>query len=219
MTSWLDTHWRQVRAVLVALHVIAVLVLSFPASPKLADPARWQDQRTRREIALWAERMQSAGIDTTPERLEGRLWSLVHGYLAVRQALGKPFEPYAETACAYQTWGMFRSPQRRPGELVVSLRERGRWHRVHVSRSEEHTYLARELDHNRLRKQVARAITDPVLFEQLAEWIARRAARDHPNATDAVVEILRFESPPPDRNGSPRRERQWRKRFSLRAYR
>jgi hypothetical protein len=218
----LRQRWPKIRAALLAFHVAAVLVSSFPGSGRLTDRTRWEDQRTRGEIALWAERMQSWGIDTSPERLEARLWSLVHGYVAFRNGLAAPFQPYVDTAGVTQTWGMFRSPQRRPGELRVSIRERKRWRRVHLSRSEEYDYLAVELDHNRMRKQVARAITDPALFEDIARWIGRRGARDFPDASHMVVEMLRFDALPPDklRQGQPPSRRiEQRMRLDLEAFR
>jgi hypothetical protein len=190
--------WPSIRAALLLFHVIAVLVLSFPSAYRLADRSRWKDQRTRRELALWAERLSGWGIDTDVERLDARLWSLAQGYLGVRETIAAPFQPYRDIGCVTQTWGMFRSPQRRPGELWVSLREGGSFRTVHVSRSDEHDYLAIELEHNRMRKLVARALTDGALFGQIAHFIARRAAHDFPDASDVIVELRRFESQPPE---------------------
>ena len=72
------------------------------------------------------------------------------------------------------------------------------WRTIYRSRSKEHDYLGGQLDHNRMRKLVARCGRDGRLFDHVARWIAREAARDFPNALALRVRLERFDSLPPE---------------------
>jgi hypothetical protein len=197
--------WPALRACLIALHVMSMLVLSFPSSYRLADRRRWDDQRTQREFDLWSQRLTSLGIALSRDEIDRSLWRWAQRYLAVREALAWPFERYAQTTGTLQTWGMFRAPQRRPGKLRVELHEGDAWRVVYESRSSQHRYLGGVLDHNRVRKQVARTTSDEALFHDFARFIARRADRDFPAADGVRVTFLRFDSLGPEatRRGDP----------------
>lgn len=188
--------WRHVRAAFVVFHVLAVLLLSLPSSRKLSDRARWKNQRTQREFALWAQRLKGWGVDTDAARFEKRLWSVSQQYLGLQRIVVIPFQSYDRLGGMVQGWGMFRSPQRRPAVLRVEVFEAHRWHTVYLSRSPEHTYLATQLDHNRIRKLVGRSGRNGRIFEELARWIVSKAATDFPHARKARVTLERFESLP-----------------------
>jgi hypothetical protein len=181
----------------VLFHVLAVVVLSFPSSYKIADRNRWTSPRTQREIGLWSERLRDLGFETTHEELDARLWSLAQSYVAARETIAAPFSPYARYFGAAQGWGMFRSPEREPGTLAVEIREGSGWRRVHQSRSAEHAWLEDRLEQNRMRKLVGRSVADGVLFRDLARWLAGQLARDFPEAKTGRVLLLRAPSPTP----------------------
>jgi hypothetical protein len=186
--------WPQTRAVLLLLHVCGVLVLSFPGPYKLGDRARWKRERTQHEIAMWASRLNAWGWSLTGAELEAKLWQLTQRYLAVRRTLAAPFEPYAEMAGALQTWGMFKAPPRQVYALRILVRDGATWRTVYASRSSEHDYLARQLDHNRFRKQVGMLFRSPELFSALSTWVAKRAFDDFPATQQVRVDLERYDS-------------------------
>ncbi len=188
---------RQVRATLLALHVLAIVLLSFPGSEKLGDPRAWKERRTQAQLALWGERLRGWGVSLSNEALEAELWQLAQGYLRARAAATEPFTHYAHFAP--QSWGMFKAPPLAPSAIAVDVRTGAGWRTVHESRSTEATYLASSLDNNRFRKQVGRAGRDPQLFGRLATWLARQALADFPDATAVRVRLLRLQSLPPAR--------------------
>jgi len=195
--------WPAVRALLLAVHVFAMVALSFPSAGMVGDVRRWRRPRTQREIGLWSRRLTAWGFPITHDELDRRLWAFAQRYLAVREAVAKPFRPYVAVTGAVQSWGMFRSPQRHPGELSVEIDEGEGYRLIHLSRSDDHSWRSLQLSHNRFRKQLGRFARDGVLFDQIGGWIAQQALADHPGAQRVRVRYSRFDAPPPE---GPRRE-------------
>lgn len=192
--------WPHVRAALLALHIVAILLLSFPGSSKLGDKRRWKERRTQTQLALWAERLRGWGMEMSNEEFEAELWDLAQTYLRVRGVVTAPFEPYANFAP--QGWGMFKAPPKEPTAFRIAVQADGRWLIVHDSRERDLAYLAHMLGNNRFRKQLGRTARDPVLFEQLATWLARRTFDDHPDISVVRISIERTSSLPPEQLAS-----------------
>ncbi len=195
--------WPQLRAVLVALHVVAVVVLSFPSAGRIADRGRWKSERNQREIGLWAKRLTGLGWSVTHAELDSQLWAAATRYLAVREGMARPLAPYVAIAGTGQVWGLFRAPQRRPGELRIEIDEGSGFRAIHVSRSSEHDWRWWQLGHNRFRKQLGRIAGDSRLFDQLARWLGDRAFEDFPRARSVRILYDRFEALAPDADRSP----------------
>ncbi len=198
MRAELRARWPAIRAALIALHILAIVVVSFPGSGKLGDRRRWKLARSQQEIALWAERLSRWGWSWTAPEFEAALWDLAQDYLAVRNTLAAPFAPYVALAGVSQTWGLFRAPTRTPYALCIDIAQDGAWITISESRSADAAYLRALLDNNRMRKQVGRTGRDPALFADVARWLGRRALADHPAATAVRVRVEQRDSLPPD---------------------
>jgi hypothetical protein len=185
--------WPRVRAGLLALHVLAVVVLSLPAG-NIANPATWRTPGMKADLAAWAGRFRSAGLDTTPASFEASLWRLANRYLSLRERVVAPFALYGELSGAAQGWAMFASPQRHPAEVHVDIREAGDFRPLFRPRSDEHAWRRAELDHNRIRKYVGRFARgfERRDYDQLARWLAAQAARDFPAASQVRVRLYRY---------------------------
>jgi hypothetical protein len=205
----LRRRWPAIRAALIALHLVAIVLVSFPGDRKVGDRKRWDLQRSQDEIALWATRLSGWGWQWSPAELDAALWDLTRRYLAVRGVLVAPFAPYVAIAGVSQTWGLFSAPTRKPYALVIEIREAGAWKTVHQSNSSEADYLADTLGNNRMRKQVGRTGRDGKLFNQLARWLARRAFADYPDADATRIRVEELDGLEPDavRAGTPPRRR------------
>lgn len=193
--------WARARAALIAYHVAAIVMLSFPGSAKLGDKQRWKERRTQAQLALWGKRLRGWGIDIDDAAFEQKLWGAAQIYLRTRALLTTPFAPYAHVAP--QGWGMFKAPPLDPSQMAVDVQaEGGAFRTVHLTGSSEHAYLSETLGNNRFRKQIGRTGRDPRLFANIAKWLARQTFRDFPDAVRVRVRVVRLHSLPPDRRAA-----------------
>lgn len=199
--------WPELRALLIGLHLLAVVLLSLPAPDRLGDRASWKAPGAQQEFRSWAERLARLGWHTTPEAFEAALWRLTRGYLAWRERATAGFATYADLVGAQQGWRMFSNPQTRPARLEVALAEAGpggcarplAFRPIYVARSERHRWRHIQLDHNRVRKLTGRVGRSErrAAYEELVAWLGRQAARDFPRGCALRVRRLVFTSLPP----------------------
>lgn len=193
--------WPTIRAVLVGYHALAVLLLSFPSPPAgNMQRSAWDNPTVQNEFQLWTERLQKAGVNVTTEQFDSTLYAAAQRFLAVRQKVVAPFEPYVAVSGARQNWQLFVAPQRYPVRLEVSLRdkEKGAWRTLYASRSDEHTWRSALFEHYRMRRVVLFTTWDKDRqFKMLSDWIAAQAARDFPDAAEVMIRQLRYRTPTP----------------------
>lgn len=200
--------WPHLRAALIFGHLAAVLVMCLPAPYKMASRQQWRTAQAKTELASWAARLRSAGIDTSAEELEAHLFGLTRSYLRLRSRVNRPFERYHRVAEMRQGWSMFSHPQTHPGWLHVEVREPNSadYRPVYVQRSRRHTWRRDQFEHNRLRKLIGRISRRPPghpSYRQLADWIARKAAMDFPRASHVRVRMFRARTYKPGRGTPP----------------
>jgi len=193
--------WPQVRAALVALHVLSLVVLSLPTEGAIHNRARWQTANARADLRQMAERLSTWGYETDERRLTQSLWSLGSAYLLIQRPLAWPFVHYAKLSGCRQGWQMFASPQRHPAELHVDLELDGRWQPIYRPHSDEYTWNRQHFEHNRFRKFLGRFARGFFRshYDEASHFIATKAAREHPEATRVRVQLYRYSSLPPER--------------------
>ena len=196
----LGAWWPHVRAALVAVHLVAIGLLAFPAPPAYAnDRTIWQSTRVQEELAAWSGRLQSCGVDASPTELEEVLFTASCRFLQVRNALAAPFQPYYEYCGTYQSWRMFTGPEHAPTRLQVDIEEHGQWRTVFIQCDPELTWLDDWLSHHRMVQAVACCGEDASGFEPFAAWLAETAASDFHEANRVRVRYFRCPTPaPPD---------------------
>lgn len=196
---WIQ-RWPAVRAVLVAYHVLAVILVAFPSPPGNLSRGAWDNPTIQNEFRLFAERLRAVGVHKTPKELDADLYALAKKYLSVRDKVTAPFAPYATYAGVRQSWRMFVGPQRYPVRIEVNIRDKpgGEWRKVYESRAPEDAWLHATFEKYRMRRVVyATAWDNPRQFKQLCDWIAARAARDFPQAVEVMIRHLRYRTPTP----------------------
>lgn len=193
--------WPRIRAVLVALHVASLVVLSLPTEGAIHSRARWRTANAKADLRQMAERLQGWGIDTDERRLAQTLWDMGTVYLAVQRPLAWPFQRYAEISGCRQGWQMFASPQRHPAELHVEVQVAGAWQLVYRPHSDEHDWNREQFEHNRFRKFLGRFARGFYRrhYDETARWVATKAAREHPEAAAVRIQLYRTSSLPPER--------------------
>ena len=191
--------WPHLRALFIAYHVAAVVILSLPPPGAMTSPALWRSANLRADIAGYAAALQRAGVDVTATELGDRLLRAAHGVAAVTDALSRPFRGYAEVVGARQGWAMFASPQRHPAELHVELQEGESWRLIYRPHDDAAAWRSATMRHNRMRKFAGRFARGfiPKNYDELARWLAQEAAADHPQATAVRVRLYRYTSLPP----------------------
>lgn len=193
--------WPTVRAVLVTYHVLALLVLSFPTPPSGMQRAAWQNPTVQNEFQLWSARISSLGVDMDAKKLDALLWDFSMKYVAGREKVAAPFEPYTRYSGARQSWRMFVAPQRFPIRIEILVRQPDKsWKKVYETRSKEHTWLAHLLEKYRLRRVVFSTAWDQENrhFKMLCDWLAVQAARDFPDGMELQVRQIRYRTPSPE---------------------
>ena len=132
--------WPHARAVLVLLHVIAVLMLSSPDLGGGLSKKAWQTEAIQTEFAAWADRFNRWGADTTTQKLTDDVWEVAMGWTELREKLLRPFDPYHRYLGVRQRWRMFAGPNRVPAKIRVAVEIEGEWRTVYEARSAEHTW-------------------------------------------------------------------------------
>jgi len=130
--------------------------------------------------------------------VEAILWPLAAGTAAVVEVLRRPFEPAITYLGFFQRWRMFSVPKLKSARLAVDVLDEGAWRRVYASRSPEYDWRRSQFDHDRMRKLVARSVRSAKgkFWNDLSTWIARRAAKDFPNAEEVRVRSEEVAIPP-----------------------
>lgn len=187
--------WPHVRAALVAAHIGAVVVLALPdiAGPG-SNKTAWKNPTVQSEISAWADR-----LGMPKEDLEQTAWTVATTWTIWMSQLRAPIEPYSRYAGVRQKWRMFVAPHRYPATLHVDVYEQGAWRPVYLSRSDEHTWNARALDHTRMRSMQFRYAWPQYKrhYRRFARWVARAAFEDFSEASRVRVRWYGFKTPTP----------------------
>lgn len=190
----------QVRAVLVALHLVVIGLAAFPAPVGGMNRSSWRDPTVRAELDAWRGRFAAAGVEMTAPEFEDRLWSAMTAFMRARGAIVDPIQPYFEVTGAWQSWRMFVAPQRYPARLSVDVFEDGAWVPLFEERSATATWNRALFDHDRLRSAVFRYAWPKFdkEWKVFAGWLGERAAVDRPRAEQLRARFFRYRTLTPD---------------------
>jgi hypothetical protein len=197
--AWL----AHVRGALVLLHLLAISLMALPAPGEGMIREAWKDPSVQSEFAAWTARCNRLGLHFTPQEFEDRLWDAASAYMAIRERVLAPFEPYYELCGTQQSWRMFAGPHLYPGRLLIDIAEPGAWRPVYVQRDPAHAWLAAKLDHYRVRPVLYRFNWYQYLdgyddFRQFSAWVALHARQDFPHAERVRVALYRARTPSPE---------------------
>lgn len=195
--------WPHLRALLIFYHVYAIIALSLPSPRRMTDRAAWKTEPSQQEFARWAENLDAIGFDLTPQQLESKMWSLAQSYVALRRKLIAPVDHYRRYLGTGQGWRMFSRPQIKPGRVHIELMrvEGGAFESLFIEGDSEHDWRRHQFRHNRMRKLFGRLRRNPRphAFNAFAEWIAKQAAREFPDAHAIRIRLERWRTLRPDR--------------------
>ena len=188
------------RGVLIALHVLAVLVLSTPDLDGGLNRKAWKSDMVQAEFEAWTARFNRWGMDVTTEQVEQQTWETAVAWVDVRNKALTPFRPYRKYVGVRQRWRMFAAPNRVPARIRIAVEIDGQWQTVHEASSAAHQWRKRQLGHERLRVVINRAVWrhNHRIYARLLAWIVDAAAHDFPDATRVRVSFVRGPTPKPN---------------------
>lgn len=148
MRAW----WPQVRAVLVAFHLVAITLSALPSPEGGLNRATWSDPTVQAEFSAWAARL---GMEQGA--FEDQLWTFANAYGSGYRQLLTPVRPYEQLVGSEQSWKMFIAPHRFPTRLEIAGRAKdGAWTVLFAESSPTATWHADLLRLERVRSAIFR---------------------------------------------------------------
>ncbi|MEM9729308.1 MAG: hypothetical protein AAF997_12025 [Myxococcota bacterium] len=187
------------RAVLIALHILTVILLSLPSSRQMLQREVWDRPSNQRAFEVLADRFSFLGFQSGKD-FDHWLWNIGEHYVGARDTIVEPFVVYADLAGARQGWAMFSRPRERPIELQISVAERYRYQTVYQTGSSEYDFLAGQLRQYRVRKVTGRLARhfDRAWYDPLTERLATEVALLQPDARRIRFRLYRYTTLPPE---------------------
>ncbi len=188
-----------VRAVLVLLHLGAVLLLSIPRPPGGSDRSSLDGPVMQEIIGDWRQMANGVGWAVDQDRATDLVFGVSTGIRQVRGTVLSPFQRYAAFTGAHQSWGMFAFLKRRPALLSVEVQTGGVWQPVYLARDPDLRWRSHQLDSERFRAALNRPTSGVGRrgFDDWADWLACQAAIDFPDATALRTQLQGLQLSPP----------------------
>jgi hypothetical protein len=197
---------RQLRAVFVLFHVVAITIMSIPAPVSGMKKAQWSTPAGTQEIHRWADVARATGLRVTDATFRDFVWEAGSTWLSLRNDVVAPFRPYLAYTGSRQSWRMFSMIEHEEGRLAIFL-DRGQGREPLFVTYEHEVWRRTELRQERTRTILGAFYgldskrTWDGFVDRLADW----ARADFPDGKELVAEIGRRETPPPGAAPEPYR--------------
>jgi hypothetical protein len=198
----------QLRAVLVGLHLLAVLLMSIPA-PAGMSRQTLQEENIQANFRDWSDLAKGLGINLEAAKIEELSFTWGTRVLGVRNKALAPFRPYYKYAGTNQRWQMFGYLNRTPGRIEVAtcdkinkrLCAKQDWDWRFIMGSDEADWLRPRMEQERIRAIVSSFAWKKRKghYNALGRWLAAQAAEDFPDAKTLRVRMGTLQIPPPAR--------------------
>lgn len=189
--------WAQVRAALVALHLVAVLLMGLP------EPEVGEDDVQDEAVQAWftdaTATLQRWGLPVTEDQVQR--WGVTWGraYLAVLHTVDVPANRYGRTFGVNQSWRMFAGVPRASALWRLEVQEDGVWRDVGWSRFRTPRWRPSFVDQERVRALFNQFTykRNRAAFKRVVRWLGPAVAEDFPGATAARISFVEVSFPPP----------------------
>ncbi|MEM9071093.1 MAG: hypothetical protein AAGE52_21465 [Myxococcota bacterium] len=184
--------WPQLRALLI---VAAVSVNLFQGCP-IPNVQRRHIERPlgQREVARWAEFLDSVGWNTTPAELTEDVLTASAEATRRHQALLAPFSPWFHYTQTRQRWALFPVADPDPWWMHLEGSTNGHeWELLYRPLDEEHTFLREPLEYRRVRAVWNPGTAGPRADQpRFIAWVAQRTFEERPDLCFVRVRYQRF---------------------------
>jgi hypothetical protein len=143
----------RLRAIGVAVHVVAVVLSALPSTDGGMRRADWAQPAVQEELGLWADRLGMPHAVFTE-----RAWAFAVRLQRLQRAVLAPVDAYERVTGTAQSWTMFVAPDRVPSRflLEVAPSAEGPWTVRYRARDDAAAWMRPALDHERLRSSIFR---------------------------------------------------------------
>lgn len=192
--------WPQLRAALVAFHLVAITLSALPSPEGGLNRSTWSDPTVQAEFAAWSARL---GMDEAV--FEERLWEFGNAYGDAYKKLLTPVRPYEKLVGSEQSWKMFIAPHRFPTRLEIAGRpDGGEWTVLFSESSPTYTWREDLLRLERLRSSIFRWgwPNYSSAWSKGCIGLATLAFADFPDVTEVRCRFWKARSPSPEQAAS-----------------
>lgn len=208
---------KQLRAILILVHLVLVTLMAAPAPVSGMRKALFKSDQGQEQLAGWAEVARAVGWRGSDQDFEALIWETGRGWLAVRAGVLGSFAPWFQHSGTRQGWRMFSVVGRRPTTLEIEVQRGEGWERVFVTGDElAEQWRDRQLDQERVRAFLSdyAQLTNRKGYDRFVRgWVAPALFADDPAITSVRVQLRRRVALPAARarTGERGRERlHWR---------
>ena len=194
--------WPNIRAALIALHLIAITLKAIPSPEGGMNRKDWKNPTVQAEFKAYSAQLNQLGIPINAHDLEESLWRLSKEYMQLRRAALKPFRFYYRHVGADQNWHLFIAPHMFPSRLILEIRnnKEEEWHRIYEPFNADARWYAHLIEEARFRPSIFRYSWGRYKYHYkiFSRYLAVKAAEDFPMATDFRTRWLFLPSPSPE---------------------
>ncbi len=191
--------WPRLRALLIALHLAAVVVVACPAPVVVPGKNQWERAGVKGEVRSWQRRLELVGIHLTEKELTETVMAVVQRWSVSRNSAVKPFSEYLKAIGAPQGWYMFTGPDRSPHRYAVDIVSAD-GQQVHVFTLGEPTARPDLIDpellgEHRLRRAMFQAAWSErkSLFKDVCRWFGHHIAEKQPDTKEVICSLIESE--------------------------
>jgi len=192
--------WDQLRALLIGIHLVAVVAMAIPA-PVEVNRVDVDDPQVIEGMTPLHETATTMGYRGDARTFRVALFGLGKAIIAVRTAALQPFVPYYKYAGTKQSWRMFGSVPTKPARVEIRIDHGdGEVVPLFYARHPEHRWRAQQFDQERFRAFMNDFSwrRDKRAWRFFGDWVARQAAVDFPEATRIHLRVRYRPVPRPD---------------------
>lgn len=193
--------WPHIRAVLISLHLVAIVLIAIPAPVGGMSRGSWKEPTVQAELATWA------GILHVPApALEDRVFGVATSYMDARSIVLRPVRPYIDATGTDQPWRMFVAPHRYPARYQVQARGPGPflpnfpeegWETLFEERSATARWRESFFEQERVRSVLFRYAwpENGGDARRTCEWLAKQIRAESPGVTEVRCRYWKARTP------------------------
>lgn len=180
--------WDHLRAILVLVHVVAVVGMSIPSPEGFSKADALENKDIAGPLHVWEQSLSRIGIPTTLTR--GVALYTGRSLEIIEDKMERTFYPYAHYLGVRQSWRMFSSSPAKSWMLEIFIEDEGTWTLLYRPFDPQARWQATLWEDGRVRGMInALANTaNQASYQSFVKTVAWRAAQDFPQATRLKVQ-------------------------------
>ncbi len=201
-------HWPKVRALLIALVILANVIVALPIRHAISR-AQLRSLEGQAEVLRWHQLLSSAGSQLSRAELENLAVRWSRTLSGLHKSLSAPFQPLFSLTGIGQRWALFSYPDTHPNRLVIEARSGvGAWETFYRALDPAHAWNVERLHYRRVRA-VYNQNQDkpPPAYENFGTWVAQQIFDARPDLDQVHVLLERSHTTLPHEAPDVSRER------------